>query len=114
MNYTAKFFFLCSAAAFFASCSGENTVKETEFYVRGNCGMCEDRIEEVVKNVPGVKSADYTVKSEMLKVAFDTTTVKENDLHKALATAGHETKLEATDEATNEALPECCRKGFKH
>lgn len=114
MKNTSKFFILLFSMAFFANCSGDKSVKQTEFYVRGNCGMCEDRIEETVKNVNGVKSVDYIVDSETLKVSFDSTMVKELDLHKAVAAVGHETKQEGVDDATNDALPECCRKGFQH
>lgn len=101
----------CIGSAFLFSCGDNNqTVKEGEFYVRGNCGMCEERIESTLKEIPGVMKADYDVKTKNIFVAYDSTKVTELALHTAVAKTGHETKEVAMDEAAHEELPECCKK----
>jgi Cu(I)/Ag(I) efflux system membrane fusion protein len=90
------------------SCS-KSTDKESTFYVRGNCEMCEERIEKATKEVKGVCSADWNVASSQLKVVYDSTQVSELDLHKAVAATGHGTKLIKMDDHAYLELPECCR-----
>ena len=93
------------------SCSQTNTNKQTEFYVRGNCGMCEERIEKTVSAVPGVIKADWNVETKNLSVSYDTTKVNEMKIHQAIAHSGHETKLVESPKEAHDALPECCKKG---
>jgi len=90
------------------ACS-KNTSKETEFFVRGNCEMCKERIENTAKNVSGVTSANWDVNSSSLKVTFDSTKVKELDLHKAIAGTGHGTKLIEMNTKAHDELPDCCK-----
>lgn len=93
------------------SCSQNNTNKQTEFYVRGNCGMCEERIEKTVSTLPGVNKADWNVETKNLSVSYDTTKVDEAKIHQAIANSGHETKLVQSPKEAHDALPECCKKG---
>jgi periplasmic mercuric ion binding protein len=90
------------------SCSKNNS-KEVEFFVRGNCEMCKERIENTVKNVSGVSAANWDVNSSKLKVTFDSSKVKELDLHKAIAATGHATKLVEMNIKAHDELPECCK-----
>lgn len=96
------------------ACKGKSAQKEADFYVRGNCGMCEERIETTLRNVNGVESVDYNVDTKFVHVKFDTLKVKEIALHKAVAATGHETKLEPMDTKAHDELPECCKKGSSH
>jgi mercuric ion binding protein len=93
------------------SCSQSNTNKQTEFYVRGNCGMCEERIEKTVSALPGVIKADWSVETKNMSVSYDTTKVDEAKIHQAIANSGHETKLVQSPKEAHDALPECCKKG---
>lgn len=87
---------------------------QAEFYVRGNCGMCKDRIESAVKSLPGIQDADWNEKTSNLKVAYDSTQVKVLDIHKAIAATGHGTKSVEMDIQAHAALPECCQVGAQH
>ena len=95
--------FVVSAGAVFAA------NKTEKIKVKGNCGMCESRIEKAVKSLDGVSEADWNKKTKRLEVTFDeakTSTVK---IEIAIAKAGHDTpNHKATDEVYND-LPACCQ-----
>jgi len=107
---TMKNLLFTSLIAFLFSCSKMQN-KETEFYVRGNCEMCKERIETSIKGINGVSMATWNPKSSVLKVAYDSTMVKELELHKAVASTGHGTKLVEMNNEAHESLPECCKVG---
>lgn len=86
--------------------AAEKTVK---FTVYGNCGMCEERIEEAAKSVDGVLKAEWDKKTQMLKVTYDDTKVKEADIHKSIASAGHDTDMYKAKDKTYSSLPGCCK-----
>ena len=94
------------------ACTNENskTLKNSEFYVRGNCEMCKERIEDVLGKVDGVNTAEWDVKTQVVKVTFDTTKTNLPALNKVIAKAGHETKTESTPEEVHNNLPACCKK----
>jgi copper chaperone CopZ len=83
-------------------------VKTEKFKVYGNCGMCENRIEKAASALDGVSKADWDKETQMLEITFDDRKVKVDDVHQAVAKAGHDTeKVKADDEVYN-ALPACC------
>lgn len=100
----------CFTAVAF-SCGQKNAETQGEFYVRGNCGMCEERIENAAKALEGVSKADWSVETKSLHVSYDSTKVSQVQIQKAVANVGHETKTETSPEAVHNALPECCKKG---
>jgi periplasmic mercuric ion binding protein len=76
--------------------------------VEGNCGMCKDRIENAL-SVKGIKSADWNVKTKMLTVVYVPAKISEQQIHKIIAKAGHDTdKVKATKE-DYEGLHGCCK-----
>jgi mercuric ion binding protein len=105
-----KYLLFTSLLALIFSCSKMQN-KEAEFYVRGNCEMCKERIETSLKATNGVTNAVWDVKSSVLKVSYDSTLVKEMELHKAVASTGHGTKLVEMNGEAHDALPECCKVG---
>lgn len=79
------------------------------FEVKGNCGMCETRIEKAAKSVNGVTRAEWEQETKMLTVAFDSTKTTVHKVQTAIAQAGHDTPMhKASDEVYN-ALPGCCK-----
>ncbi len=90
------------------SCS-KSANKEAEFYVRGNCDMCKERIETAVKVVPGIAIANWDVNTSNLKVTFDSTKTTELALHEAIAATGHGTKLVEMNAKAHDELPDCCK-----
>lgn len=82
-------------------------VETTEFTVRGVCGMCKARIENAAL-IKGVKLAEWDKSTQKIKVVFRADKVSIDEIHQALAEAGHKTdKLEADKEAYSK-LPGCC------
>ena len=79
----------------------------SEFKVSGVCGMCKDRIEKAAL-IKGVKFAEWTKENQMLKVIYKKGKVKEDDIHKALAKAGHDTEKAKAEDAVYDKLPFCC------
>jgi mercuric ion binding protein len=102
---------LASITMLLFACGEKKTNKKSEFYVRGNCGMCEERIEKAVTDVDGVIMADWNVKTKNLTVTYDSTKVNEMKIQQTVANSGHETKSYTSPQAVHDALPECCKKG---
>jgi len=86
--------------------AGEKTEK---FTVKGNCGMCEKRIEKAALSVDGVSKADWNKETKKIEVTFGDSKTNVHKVHMAIAKAGHDTDMhEAKDEVYNE-LPGCCK-----
>jgi periplasmic mercuric ion binding protein len=96
-------FFLMATTAVFA---GEKTEK---FEVKGNCGMCEKRIEKAALSVDGVSKADWNKETKQVEVVFNDEKTSAEKVSKAIASAGHDTKMhKAKDEVYNK-LHSCCK-----
>ncbi|MCS6824340.1 MAG: heavy-metal-associated domain-containing protein [Cytophagaceae bacterium] len=85
--------------------------KKAEFYVRGNCGMCKERIEATAMELKGVWAAEWNTDTKLISVEYDSTQIAEIDIHKALAGAGHGTQKIEMDTTAHNDLPECCKVG---
>jgi copper chaperone CopZ len=86
--------------------AGEKTEK---FKVKGNCGMCEKRIEKAANSVEGVSKADWNKETKVLEVKFDDSKTSTDKIEMAIAKVGHDTPHhKAKDEVYNE-LPGCCK-----
>jgi copper chaperone CopZ len=83
--------------------------KTEKFKVKGNCGMCEKRIEKAALSVDGVSKADWDKETKKMVVVFDDSKTDVHKVHMAIAKAGHDTEMhKAKDEVYNE-LPGCCK-----
>ncbi|HSY62427.1 MAG TPA: heavy-metal-associated domain-containing protein, partial [Cytophaga sp.] len=82
---------------------------EAEFYVRGNCDMCKERIDKTALAIPGVKNAEWNVETETIKVSYDSTVVGPLEIEKGIAATGHSTKNVPMDSLAHKVLPECCQ-----
>ncbi|MEN8118216.1 MAG: cation transporter [Bacteroidota bacterium] len=83
--------------------------KTEKFKVKGNCGMCEKRIEKAALSVDGVSKADWNKETKKIEVVFDDTKTNVHKVHMAIAKTGHDTDMhKAKDEVYNE-LPGCCK-----
>ena len=102
-NFTLTFLVL-----FFTVDSISQTKSEVIF-VDGVCGMCEKRIESNCLATKGIKLADWNKENRMLKVIFNEKKISLEQIHKKIASIGHDTKLEtAPDEAYNNLFM-CCK-----
>ncbi len=85
----------------------EKSIKDLEIKVFGNCNMCKNRIEGVLK-IKEVKIAKWDKKSKMLRLAFDEKKITLDSLQKRIAAVGHDTeKFKAPDDVYKK-LPACC------
>lgn len=90
--------------------------KEERFWVDGVCGMCEERIEKALLRTKGVWVADWNVDTHIATVVFNPSKVSLPGLHKIVAAAGHDTRLETATDAAYNKLHTCCKyrdKGVK-
>lgn len=77
--------------------------------VKGNCGMCEKRIEKAALSVVGVSGADWDQETKKLEVTFDDSKTSTDKIEMAVAKVGHDTPHhKATAEVYNN-LPGCCK-----
>ena len=95
--------FLLGASTLFAQ------AKTEKFEVKGNCEMCESRIETTAKSVEGVSAADWVQETKKLAVTFDSTKTSVSKIQKAIADAGHDTPMHKAKDEVYEKLPACCK-----
>ena len=86
--------------------AGEKTEK---FKVKGNCGMCETRIEKAANSVEGVNAADWNKESKMIEVKFDDSKTSTDKIEMAIAKVGHDTPHHKTKDEVYNELPGCCK-----
>lgn len=79
------------------------------FKVYGNCGMCKKRIEKAVTGIDGVKKAEWNEETKMITVTYDGHKIKLEDIHKKIASVGHDTEKFPADDAVYKKLPGCCK-----
>ena len=96
------------AAVLCMSTAQAKTVKTT-FEVKGNCDMCQKRIEKAAKSVKGVTSARWNKQSGQLSLVYDNKQTSPEKVQKALATAGHDCGTFKADQAVYDKLPGCCK-----
>jgi len=77
--------------------------------VSGACEMCKMRIEGVAKAQSGVKSAEWDIKTQSLRIEVEPSKANLDAISKAIAAAGHDTEKDRADDATYNALPGCCK-----
>jgi len=94
--------FMLGAVSVFA---GNKTEK---IEVKGNCGMCEKRIEKAASSVEGVSNADWNKETKKLEVTFDDSKTDLDKIEVAIAKVGHDTPHHKADDKVYEKLPACC------
>jgi len=104
-------FFLFSilfAQVAFAQTADNDKLKNSEFKVLGNCGMCKKTIEKAALGA-GATTANWDVKTDLIAVSFDAKKVSKDAIQKAIALAGYDNAgYKANDEAYNK-LHGCCQ-----
>lgn len=88
--------------------SENKEVKQLAFYVAGNCGMCQARIEKAAKSVPGVLGAEWNKDTKQVSLSLGAG-VDQSAVEKAIAASGHDTKTAKADNTVYEELPGCCQ-----
>lgn len=77
--------------------------------VDGVCGMCKERIEDAVNELPGIKIADWDVYLKELIVRYNKTKTTNDDIQQKVATIGHDTEKYKASDAVYDQLHGCCK-----
>ncbi|WP_316788041.1 heavy-metal-associated domain-containing protein [Pedobacter frigoris] len=100
--------FLAIALLAFVGGAASAQSKTDSLKVLGNCGMCKKHIETALK-VKGVSTANWNVKTKVLKVSYDPSKVTLDQVQQKVADAGYDTpKYKATKESYLK-LDDCCQ-----
>ncbi len=77
--------------------------------VDGVCGMCKERIEEAVNELPGIKIANYEIFLKELVVRYNKTKVTNDEIQRKVASVGHDTEKFKAPQSVYDALHGCCK-----
>ena len=100
---------LFTLAAFLMMSAAEAKTVKTTFGVKGNCDMCQKRIEKAAMGVKGVTSARWNKDNGNLSLVYDNKQTSPEKVQKALAAVGHDTGNFKADKAVYDKLPACCK-----
>jgi len=92
---------------FFTTFLSAQTIHQTSFTVKGNCGMCKARIEGAAKEA-GATAANWNADTQKVSLQFDPATTSADAILKKIADAGHDNELHRASDAVYEKLPGCC------
>ena len=70
--------------------------------------MCKHRIENALKNTPGISSASWNADSRTLLVQYSRTKINSDKIQQLVAAVGHDTEKVRASEVVYNALPDCC------
>lgn len=90
-----------------ASLNADAVTAEIRIY--GNCGMCKRTIEGALKEVEGVASASWDIKSGMLTVAYLPGKINEDGIKKKVAAVGYDSDTHRAPDEVYSALHACCQ-----
>lgn len=88
--------------------SAQDKVATVEISVKGNCEMCKKRIENAA-DIKGVKLAEWSEKTQILKVIYNPKKTDEATIVNAVVASGHEAKGQKPSKEKYESLPGCCQ-----
>lgn len=83
--------------------------KTEKFEVKGNCGMCETRIEDAAKSVDGVSKAEWDKTTKQIELTFDDSKTDIHKIQMAIAKVGHDTGMHKAEDEVYNKLPGCCK-----
>lgn len=83
--------------------------KSEKIEVKGNCGMCEKRIEKAALEVIGVLKADWIKETKILEVTFDDSKTSTDKIEMAIAKVGLDTAHHKAFQDVYNQLPGCCK-----
>jgi len=83
------------------------TLTKSTFMVKGECGMCEERIETSAKK-SGAKTAVWNAETQKLEVEFDPAKTSADLILKNIADVGHDNEKYRAPDTVYTNLPSCC------
>ncbi|HEY4538467.1 MAG TPA: heavy-metal-associated domain-containing protein [Faecalibacter sp.] len=90
------------------SAQAQNKNAKHELHVKGNCGMCKERIEKAAYGVAGVKTADWNADSQTLRIILNEKKNGVDAVEDAIVKVGHDTNDKKADTKVYESLHTCC------
>ena len=87
----------------------QKKIMKAQFTVKGNCEVCEKRIEKAALSIKGVKSADWDIPSNQINLIYDPNKVSLETLHTSIAEKGHDTSEARSKDEDYDKLPKCCQ-----
>ena len=108
MNYIKSLSIIFLLLTTFSLQAHEKNLVAISIEVSGVCGMCEERIENAL-DVKGVKKADYTVDTHMCEIVYDADKISEEEIHKLLNEAGHDTEKSIATDEQYDKVHSCCK-----
>ena len=104
-----KFNFILTLIVLFFTTNSFSQTKAAFIFVDGVCGMCEKRIESNCIATKGIKLADWNKENRILKVIYNEKKISLEEIHKKIASIGHDTKLETANDEAYRKLDMCCK-----
>lgn len=83
------------------------TTNKSTFLVKGNCGMCKERIETSAKK-SGATAAEWNAETQKLDLQFDPSKTSAEKILSEIAAVGHDNEMFSTSDSVYEKLPACC------
>lgn len=90
------------------SANAQNKNAKHNLTVKGNCGMCKDRIEKAAYGVNGVKVADWNEETQNLSIILNEKKNTVEVVEDAIVAVGHDTNAKKADDKVYTALAACC------
>ena len=94
---------------FLFSINSYTQTKSVTIVVDGVCMMCENRIEKQAIDIKGIKLADWNLENRTLKLVYNEKHISINEIHKFIASIGHDTKKETASDEAYALLDPCCK-----
>jgi copper chaperone CopZ len=82
---------------------------KAEFTVKGNCEICEKRIEKAALSIKGVKLAEWDVNSNQISLIYNPKKASLEAIHAIIAAQGHDTLEAQAKKEDYDKLPKCCQ-----
>lgn len=82
---------------------------KAEFMVKGNCEVCEKRIEKAALSIKGVKLAEWDIPSNKISLIYNPKKVTLEAIHTIIAAKGHDTYEAQAKKEVYDKLPKCCQ-----
>lgn len=91
----------------FYSCGIKN-LKTESVKIKGNCGMCEERIETAGNLKKGVEVV-WDVNTKLALITYDSIKTTKSEVLKRIALAGHDNEEFLAPDDVYDKLPNCCK-----
>jgi copper chaperone CopZ len=107
IKYTSTFFFILFFCTSLIAQRGPSMT--IYFTTLGNCGICQNRIQKAVKELPGIDTVYWNIPKKQTTVTYDESVTNPYTIMHAIANVGHDNEwFPAPDSAYNLLIGSCC------